>query len=125
MMMLQHTLDVASDTENCEELDLNEVAVCVSDVTGVNSGFIQASCPNTKNRPFFRNSTFRQSTGHTILLTVLVENYGPAVEVHDFLSSASFLALLNQALQDQGIDVSGANAVAVSHTDVTFSGMLI
>ena len=116
-MTLQQTL-IVSNTESCEEMDLKEIEGCVSDLTGVQQGFIHATCPHTRRRPFFGNSPFRQS-GNTITLTILGSSYAISSEVHNYLNSQAFLDNLNAALAAAGIDVTGANAVTVTNDHIT------
>jgi hypothetical protein len=120
-MTVQQTLTV-SNTESCDEMDLKEIEGCMSDLLGVHQGYIHATCPHTRRRPFFGNSLFRQST-NTITITVLGSTYEISQAVYDYLNSAEFLANLNAALTDSGIDVTGANAPSVANEDIT--GMLI
>ena len=104
-------------------MDLKEIEGCVSDLLGIHQGYIHATCPgNTRSKPFFGNSPFRQSN-NPITLTVLGTSYEVSQEVYNYLNSQTFLDNLNAALAAAGIDVTGANAVSVSTTDTT--GILI
>ena len=101
------------------EEDTSEIAACIAEVAGVDPNLVLVTLePTRRRRQVFDPSLLRQSNP-TLQVTILSSDYATSAAVETYLNSAAFLAALNAALEDAGINIAEAGIATVDLTNST------